>query len=288
MTTLRDFLYQTRGSLIDADIPDPRLEAEMILSHELQVARHRLYAFQNDVLTSQQLGNLESIVARRIQREPLAYILGHREFYGVDLQVSSAVMVPRSETELLVERALLVCLEQLAKDSLVVVDVGTGSGCIAINLAMHLPMCTVLAVDISAEALDVARVNVQNHHLGERITLMKGDLLENIDGPVDVLVGNLPYIPTGRLDQLSPEVRCEPRSALDGGCEGVDQLIRLLEQAATKLAPRATVLLEIDPGQSPVLEKTAMELFGDAVISIEQDLAGLDRLFVMQVSGNDL
>ena len=263
------------------------MEAEIILSNELKVARHRLYAFQNETLTAQQIENLEIIVARRIKREPLAYILGHREFYGIDLQVSPSVMVPRPETELLVERTLLVCLERLEKGSFVVVDVGTGSGCIAITLAMHLPMCTVLAVDISQEALDVARINVRNHHLEERVTLMQSDLLDKVDGPVDVIVGNLPYIPTDRIDQLSPEVRSEPRTALDGGQDGMDQLGRLLSQSVTKLAPMATVLLEIDPGQSLGLKKATMGLFGDAMISIEQDLAGLERLFVLELPSED-
>ena len=263
------------------------MEAEIILSDELKVARHRLYAFQNETLTTQQIENLENIVARRIKREPLAYILGHREFYGIDLQVSPSVMVPRPETELLVERTLLACLEKLEKGSFVVADVGTGSGCIAITLAMHLPMCNVLAVDISQEALDVARINVRNHHLEERITLVQSDLLEKVDGPVDVLVSNLPYIPTDRIDQLSPEVRSEPRTALDGGQNGMDQLGRLLSQSVTKLAPMTIVLLEIDPGQSLDLKKTTMELFGDAAISIEQDLAGLERLFVFELPSED-
>ena len=285
MTTLREFLQRTRGRLTDAGVTESRLEAELILTDLLRVPRHRLYAFQNDELSAQQVADLEQIVLRRLLREPLAYILGHREFYGIDLTVSPAVMVPRPETELLVERALLVCLERMEIGAPVVVDVGTGAGGIAVNLAMHLPMVTMIATDISAGALEVAKANVQRHNLTGRITMVHGDLLEPVDATVDVIVANLPYIPADRIQQLSPEVRAEPRLALDGGPEGVDLLLRLLDQAKDKAAPNAMLLLEIDPGQSAVLENRVVDLFPGATVSVEQDLAGLDRIFVVELPG---
>ena len=285
MTTLREFLRCTRDRLTDAGVTESRLEAELMLTNLLRVPRHRLYAFQNDELSVQQVADLEEVVLRRLLRQPLAYILGHREFYGIDLTVSPAVMVPRPETELLVERTLLVCLERMEMGSPVVVDVGTGAGGIAINLAMHLPMVTMIATDISAEALEVAEANVQRHNLTGRITIVQGDLLEPVEAPVDVIVANLPYIPTDRIQQLSPEVRAEPRLALDGGPEGVDLLLRLLDQSKEKAAPNARLLLEIDPGQSAVLEQMVVDLFPGATVSVEQDLAGLDRVFVVELPG---
>ena len=182
MPTLREFLRDTRRQLEEAGAPEPRLESEVMLTDVLGVPRHRLYAYQDDAIPEEAVGTLEEVVQRRLRREPLAYILGHREFYGVDLKVGPGVMVPRPETEMLVERALLVCMERMERVGLVVADVGTGSGGIAVNLAMHLPGVRLYATDISAEALEVARVNVDKFGLGQRVTLLEGDLLEPLPG----------------------------------------------------------------------------------------------------------
>ena len=261
---------------------EPGLEPEVMLTDVLGVQRHRIYAYQDDSIPDEAIQTLEEVVQRRLRREPLAYILGHREFYGVDLTVGPGVMVPRSETELLVERALLVCLERMHRPGLVVVDVGTGSGGIAVNLAMHLPGVRLYATDISAEALDVANTNVDKFNLGERITLLQGDLLEPLNGRVDVIVANLPYIPSARLEELQPELGWEPRGALDGGVDGMALLRRIMGQAAGKLAPDGVILLEIDLGQGEPLQRLAAKLFPGASTSVEKDLAGLDRLFVLE------
>ena len=262
--------------------PEPRLESEVMLSDVLGVPRHRLYAYQDDAIPEEAVEALEKVVRRRLEREPLAYILGHREFYGVDLTVGPGVMVPRPETEMLVERALLVCLERMDRAGLVVADVGTGSGGIAVSLAMHLPGVALYATDVSAEALAVARVNVDKFRLGRRITLLEGDLLEPLPGRVDVIVANLPYIPSGRLEELQPELAWEPRGALDGGDDGMGLLRRLMGQAAGKLADDGVMLLEIDPGQGEALQRLAEKLFPGATTSVEEDLAGLERLFVLE------
>ena len=282
MLTLREFLRDTRGRLGAVGAPEPRLESEVMLSDVLGVPRHRLYAYQDDAIPEEAVEALEKVVRRRLEREPLAYILGHREFYGVDLTVGPGVMVPRPETEMLVERALLVCLERMDRAGLVVADVGTGSGGIAVSLAMHLPGVALYATDISAEALAVARANVEKFGLGPRITLLEGDLLEPLPGRVDVIVANLPYIPSGRLEELQPELAWEPRGALDGGDDGMGLLRRLMGQAAGKLADDGVMLLEIDPGQGETLRRLAGRLFPGATTSVEEDLAGLERLFVLE------
>ena len=282
MLTLREFLRETRGRLGEVGAPEPRLESEVMLSDVLGVPRHRLYAYQDDAIPEEAVEALEKVVRRRLEREPLAYILGHREFYGVDLTVGPGVMVPRPETEMLVERALLVCLERMDRAGLVVADVGTGSGGIAVSLAMHLPGVALYATDVSAEALAVARVNVDKFRLGRRITLLEGDMLEPLPGRVDVIVANLPYIPSGRLEELQPELAWEPRGALDGGDDGMGLLRRLMGQAAGKLADDGVMLLEIDPGQGEALRRLAEKLFPGATTSVEEDLAGLERLFVLE------
>ena len=282
MPTLREFLRDSRRRLMEAGAPEPRMESEIILTDVLDVPRHRLYAYQDDAIPDEATETLEKVVQRRLRREPLAYILGHREFYGVDLIVGPGVMVPRPETEMLIERAMLVCMERMERAGLVVADVGTGSGGIAVNLAMHLPGVRLYATDISADALEVARVNVDKFGLGQRITLLKGDLLEPLPGRVDVIVANLPYIPSARLRSLQPELAWEPRTALDGGADGMAMLRRLMGQAAGKLAVDGVMLLEIDPGQGEPLRRMATRLFPGATMSVEKDLAGLDRILLLE------
>ena len=282
MPTLGEFLQDTRRRLTEAGTLEPKLESEVILTDVLGVPRHRLYAYQDDTIPDEAAETLEKAVQRRLRREPLAYILGHREFYGVDLTVGPGVMVPRPETEMLIERAMLVCMERMERAGLVVADVGTGSGGIAVNLAMHLPGVRLYATDISADALEVARVNVDKFGLGQRITLLKGDLLEPLPGRVDVIVANLPYIPSARLKGLQPELAWEPRTALDGGADGMLMLRRLMGQAAGKLSVDGVMLLEIDSGQGEPLRRMATRLFPGAATSVEKDLAGLDRIFVLE------
>ena len=275
-------MRDARGRLESAGVPEARLESEVMLTDVLGVPRHRLYAYQDDVIPEGAVERLEGVVRRRLRREPLAYILGHREFYGVDLKIGPGVMVPRPETEMLVERALLVCLERMEMPGLAVADVGTGSGGIAVSLAMHLPGVRLYATDVSAEALGVARVNVEKFGLGGRITLLEGDLLEPLPGRVDVVVANLPYIPSARLEELQPELGWEPRVALDGGVDGLDGLRRLMGQAAGRLATDGVMLLEIDEGQGELLSRLAGRLFPGAAVSVENDLAGLERLLVVE------
>ena len=253
-----------------------------MLTDTLQIPRHRLYAFQDEELPPERQETLSRIVQRRLRREPLAYILEHKEFYGIDLIVGPEVLIPRPETELLVERAMVVCLERMDKGEPVVVEVGTGCGGICINLAVHLPRAKIFATELYPGALRIAKSNVRRHKVEDRITLLQGDLLLPIKGTVDVIVANLPYVRRGRREHLQPEMRWEPWEALDGGPDGLDVMRRLLSQARDKLSQGGVILLEMDPEQVKPLHQFARKLFPDTTTSVEQDLAGLDRIFVVE------
>ena len=284
MAPLGETIRQTQHTLEAAGIPDARLEAEVLLVNVLQIPRHRIYAFQEQELSAQQQQLLDRLVARRLKREPLAYILQHKEFYGIDLAVGPGVLIPRPETELLVEQALFLALMHMEAGDLVVAEPGTGSGAISINLAIHLPMARIYATELYPEAAKIAGYNVERHNVADRVTLLQGDLLEPIPEMVDMVVANLPYIPNGMIAGLQPEIQWEPREALDGGVDGLDTIRRLLHQAQQKLKPSGVAILEIDPDQAQPLEELARELFPTASISVEQDLAHQDRIFVVDLS----
>ena len=285
MAALGDAVQQTHAALEAAGIPDARLEAELLLTNVLSVPRHRIYAFQEQELTPKETELLASLLERRLTREPLAYILGHKEMYGVDLAIGPGVMVPRPETELLVERCLFLGMVRMEEGDLVIAEPGTGSGGISINLAMHLPVARVYATDLSTEALKIAEINVRIHNVQDRVTLLHGDLLDPVTEPVDLVVANLPYIPSYRIATLQPEVQREPREALDGGPDGLDVIRRLLRQSRDKLKGTGVMVLEIDPEQVQPLTDEALAIFPGATITVEKDLGRLDRMFVLELDG---
>ena len=247
----------------------------------MRMPRQDLFSHQEDEVSAQQEKALAQIVERRLKREPLAYILGYKEFYGVNLLVTPDVLIPRPETETMVEHALFMALMGMESRELVVADVGTGTGNIAINLAIHLPAARIYALDVADPVLDVASYNIRAHNVADRITLAKGDLLEPLPEPVDLIVANLPYVPSSRLPKLQPEIQWEPVGALDGGDEGLDLIQRLLSQANTKLKDPGIILLELDPEQVPAVEEFVSQYLPDATTSVEQDLTHQDRIFVV-------
>ena len=252
----------------------------------MRMPRQDIFANQELEIGQQQQQDLDAIVERRLTREPLAYILGYREFYGINLLVNSSVLIPRPETESLVEHALFMALMGMETTELVIADVGTGCGAIAINLAIHLPSARIYALDVADSVLDVASYNVRAHNVSDRVTLGKGNLLEPVPEPVDLIVANLPYIPSGRIPTLQPEVQREPREALDGGPDGLDQIRGLLSQAPGKAKDHGTILLELDPEQVAAVEELARQYFPAATTSVEQDLARLDRVFAISLGGD--
>ena len=281
MPLLREAVQQTHRTLEACHIPDARLEAEVMLMNVMRFQRHDLFSQQETEVTPQQEQVLKQILERRLKREPLAYILQYKEFYGINLLVNPNVLIPRPETECMVEHALFMALMGMETPELVIADVGTGTGAIAINLALHLPAARIFAVDNADDVLDVAAYNIRAHNVADRVSLGKGDLMEPVPESVDLVLANLPYIPTERLPNLQPEIRWEPQQALDGGPEGLDLIERLLQQAPSKLKDHGIVLLELDPEQVPAVESMAREIFPGAELSVEKDLAQRDRIFVI-------
>ena len=289
MPSLRNVIQETHRTLESAGIPDARLEAEVMVMDVMRMPRQSIFAEQESQVSEQQQQSLNAIVERRLTREPLAYILNYREFYGVNLLVNPDVLIPRPETETMVEHALFMALMGMESRELVIADIGTGTGAIAINLAIHLPAARIYATDAYDATLDVAAYNIRMHNVTDRITLLKGDLLEPLPEPVDVIAANLPYLPTDRIPTLQPEVQWEPIAALDGGPGGIDLIGRLLKQAAAgdRIKPHGVILLELDPEQIPEARLLATNAFPDADITVELDLARLDRLLVVSLSAPD-
>ena len=281
MSVLRSVIQDTYLKLEDASIPDARLEAEVLVMNMMHMARQSIFAEQETEVSAQQQASLDSMLERRLSREPLAYILGQREFYGINVMVTPEVLIPRPETEGLVEQALFMALMGMESTELTIADVGTGSGAIAINLAIHLPAARIFAVDVADAVLDVASFNIRTHGVADRVSLAIGDLLDAVPEPVDLIVANLPYIPTDRIPTLELEVQKEPRLALDGGRDGLDLVRRLLTQAEDKLKDHGIVLLELDPEQVPIVQELALKHFPEGATSVEQDLARLDRILAI-------
>jgi release factor glutamine methyltransferase len=261
----------------------PQLDAEVLLAHTLNQDRTWLYTHFTAQLQAERQEQFFKLIARRSQREPVAYIVGHKEFFGLEFLVDSATLIPRPETELLVETALQLTSPD---EPLTIADVGTGSGCIAISLATRLQAAIVFALDISAGALQVARHNAQRNQISNSITFLLGNLLEPLSAPVDLIVSNPPYVSQAELKAplTPPEVnQYEPRLALDGGHDGLGLIRQLLLQAKQKLNPKGRLLVEIGSGQGQAVRQLALGCFPRADIQLKQDLAGLDRLLVVQL-----
>lgn len=281
MAVLRTVIQDTHQKLEEAGIPDARLEAEVLVMNVMRMPRQSIFAEQETEVSGQQQAALDELLERRYTREPLAYIMGQREFYGINVVLTPAVLIPRPESEGLVEHALFMAMMGMESTDLTIADVGTGSGAIAINLAIHLPMGRIYAVDVTDAVLDVAAYNIRAHGVGDRVTLAIGDLLDAVPEPVDLVVANLPYVPTDRIPTLQPEVQQEPVLALDGGPDGLDLIRRLLVQAEDKLKDHGIMLLEMDPEQIPVVAELALQHFPKGSTDVEKDLAGMDRILVI-------
>lgn len=265
-------------------IDTARLDAQVLLCSVLGVNRAWLLAHPDATLSPTQAAAFADLVAAREERQPVAYLTGRREFYGLDFCVTQAVLVPRPETEQLVERALAVARAWRARHHAWprTVEVGVGSGAVAISLAHTLPGLAVTGIDISADALAVAAANARRHHVADRLPLLEGDLLTPLVGPVDLILANLPYIPGVVLDSLSPEVRAEPRLALDGGPDGLVAFRRLFAQVPGRVAAGGVVLLEIGADQGEAVSQLAAAL-GPVRVTVTPDLAGHDRLVEIQL-----
>ncbi len=267
---LRQALAKARDTLAKSNIEDASLEGEILLRHALATDRAGLYSDLDRELRPRQEKEFTELLERRRRGEPSAYITGHREFYGLDFKVNDKVLIPRPETELLVDLAI-----KLAKDNRItkIADIGTGCGAIAVCLAKHLPGVIIYATDISPGALEVARDNLKKHGVADRVVLLRGDLLEQLEKPVDMIAANLPYVKENDL----PLNGQEPRPALDGGKDGLDVIKNMCRQAGGKLKKGGYLLLEVGQGQAKTVVDILCKAYPDSPVEVHKDLAGIER-----------
>ena len=280
------------GSRVLAEVgsEEASLEAELLLAHALSTDRTHLYQRLREALPDDATAAFDTLLQRRLAHEPTAYILGRKEFYGLDFDVTSAAIIPRPETETLVELVLEFMGTREAEHETRVVDVGVGCGAVAVALAVNLPHAEIVATDVSPQALALARRNAESHGAARRIRFLEGDLLEPLDAPVDVIAANLPYVRTDDFEAGPPEIsQHEPRLGLDGGPDGLHLIKRLLGQACLPAGrPRrylrvgGALFVEIGEEQGDAVRNLALESFPQAQIEVKQDLSRLDRVLVVR------
>ena len=261
-----------------------QLEAEVLLAHVLGSTRAYVYAHPECAIDVDQLAGYRALLERRARGEPLPYLTGCIEFFGLDFAVDPRVLIPRPETEALVDLALqLVTNGSSERKGCAIVDVGTGSGCIAVALAVHTPRARVYALDLSADALIVARANAQRHSVDHRIAFIQSDLLEPIGERVDLIVANPPYVAAEEWATLPVEVQeHEPRIALYGGARGLEVIRRLLCELSAHLRPEGALLMEIGALQGPDVIQLARQALPSADVALHADLSGNDRVLCIQ------
>jgi release factor glutamine methyltransferase len=285
MLTIEDFVHGARDRLVSAGISATlaACDAEVLARQVLGWDRARFLADRNQTASSIFVLRYEPLVARRERREPVSYILGTREFWGLEFEVGPDVLIPRPETELIVEEAIA----RAGKESSpLIVDVGTGSGCLAVALAREIPRARVTATDLSAYALNVARRNAARHNVLERITFVETSFLDGIDGPVDVIVSNPPYVPSGAEPALTPEIRdYEPRVAVFAGEDGLDGLRSVVAAAAAKLVPGGWLIMEFGCGQEALVASLVEATPGIEVVKIRHDIQDIPRTLVGRKDG---
>ena len=277
--TLRDAWMDGASRLVRAGVDDARFEAEVLLRHASGRSRSDLYANLTETVDPAAQLEFEAVLARRARREPLAYIVGRREFYGLDFIITPDVLIPRPESELVVETALEALKQQRTRRALIV-DVGTGSGALGIAIAKHGRRARLVGVDTARAALAVARENATRLVPDTARSWLQADLLTAVTGPVDCVVANLPYISDETLGQLAPEIADhEPRQALvTPGGTGADLILRLLTQLGRRLGPRGIAVLEIDPQLADQVSDATRRLLPDADFELLRDLGGDERV----------
>ena len=278
--TIREALTRAKKAFASGNVEDARLESELLLRHALRIGQVQLYQEPERRLAPREEAGFWRLVERRLGGEPTAYITGRREFYDLSFSVDSSVLVPRPESELLVDAALQIVRSRPVTR---VAEIGTGCGAIAIILALSLPEARIYATDISAPALKVARLNCQNHGVADRICLLAGDMLDPLPGPVDLIVANLPYVPELEVSRLGL-ADFEPLLALDGGRDGLEKIGRLCSGVGDRLRPGGFLLLEMGQGQGRAVTALLRRLFPSAGVEVIPDLAGIDRVMVLSLA----
>jgi release factor glutamine methyltransferase len=295
--TIGRLIEWTRGYFEKKGIPQPRLEAEVLLAHVLGCERIDLYTRYEQPVDEGRRRDFRDLVRRRAEREPTRYLVGTCEFMSLALKVTPDCLIPRPETELLVEEVLrmagvkrrsvgaAVGANDAPAAAVSIIDLCTGCGCIAVSLAAYLPAACVTATDISEGALEVARTNAEAHGVAGRVTLLAGDLYEPLDAadvqPADFLVANPPYVAESEWPNLEPEIReHEPRAALVAGPLGTEIIERIIKGAAAYLRPAGTLMIEVAAGQGAAAAQIASAARGLADVHVVKDYAGLDRILV--------
>jgi release factor glutamine methyltransferase len=286
--TFGEVIAEARRLLEQAGIERAEQEALWIVEHVLRLPVHHVLTKRDHVLSVTELMATRGLLERRVGREPLQYILGTQEFCGLEFHVNPAVLIPRPETELLVE---YVAQRTSAERQATIVDVCTGSGCIAVTIARLRPRAKVIATDLSNPSLAVARQNATRHEVCERITWLEGDLLrplaeKGLEGRIDVIVSNPPYIAEDDWATLQPEVRLfEPRGALVAGPQGTELHERLLREADRYLSPSGALIMEIGAGQSRAMRRIVEQIPGYRFHRLVYDEAGLERVVIVERAG---
>jgi release factor glutamine methyltransferase len=293
--TLHDRLREAQARLAAAGIaePDAAIDADVLARHVLGWTREQMITRRRDPLPAASedgfAQRFNALVDRRVEREPVAYIIGHREFWGLEFEVTRDVLIPRPETELIVEETL--ALDRAGATgtggglgaSPVIVDVGTGSGCLAVALAHELPRARVIAIDVSTVALHVAKRNADHHGVNARITWHAGSLLEPVDREVDLIVSNPPYVPLGDAETLPPDVRdYEPAVALFSGGDGLATIRALVTQAADRVRKDGWLIFEFGFGQAPAIREILASATAWHLEKLREDLQGLPRAAVLR------
>lgn len=286
--TLGEVIVEARRLLEQAGIETAEQEALWIMAHVLHLSTHHVVTDRARFLSSSELLAARGLITRRVNREPLQYILGTQEFCGLEFTVNPAVLIPRPETELLVEYVA----QRIAADrQATIADVCTGSGCIAVAIARLRPRARVIATDLSSPSLVVARENALRHGMDDRITWLEGDLLgaladRQLEGQVDVIVSNPPYIAEAEWATLQPEVKLfEPRSALVAGPQGTELHERLLQESDRYLSPSGAVIMEIGAGQGRAIRRIVEQIPGYRFHRLVYDEAGLERVVIVERAG---
>ena len=254
--TVGELLKVSADYLKQKGIDSPRLSAEILLAHQLHLTRIKLYLQYDQPLSEQEVEGYRALIRRRLSREPVQYITGVQEFWSMEFMVNPSVLIPRPETEVLVEQAVALAKEnpKLLEEGVTFLDLGTGCGALAVALAREFQNALVCATDLTEDALQVARRNAERHGVKDRIDFRSGDWFMPFAGSTtrfDMILSNPPYIPTEALESLAPEVReYEPRSALDGREQGMVDVTRILKEAPGYLAPGGWILMEMDPEQT--------------------------------------
>jgi release factor glutamine methyltransferase len=286
--TVGTLIAEIRQQLLDAGIESAAQEAVWLLEHALDLSGMRQIVDHNRELSKAEVAEVLALLARRRNREPLQYILGTQEFCGLEFGVNTAVLIPRPETELLVRETI----RRLPRGQHpTLVDVGTGSACVAVTLARSIPAGKMLAIDLSASALQTAKHNANRHGVGSAITWLEGDLLapllgRGLEGAVTVIISNPPYIREAEWETLQPEVRLyEPRTALIAGPQGTELHERLLRDSIPFLMPGGLLIMELGQGQSAALCEKVESMAAYKPAEIVLDEAGIDRILIVERVG---